>query len=169
MIIFLIGMPACGKTRIGKRLAKKTTFTLIDLDKYLSVKENASVAKIFQEKGEIYFRELESKYLNEISRTASNTIISVGGGTPCFHNNIQFMLSVGHVFYLNTSIETLFSRLQKDTKRPLFSNLSGNELKEKISLLLQQREVFYLQAHHTIKSSNKSDDAIAEEISQLFL
>ena len=167
MIVFLIGMPACGKTSIGKRVAKKLKFNFIDLDSHLSIKENKSVGSIFSEQGEIFFRELETKYLKEISSTTLNTIISVGGGTPCFNNNIAFMLSVGKVVYLNTSIETLFLRLKEDTKRPMFIGLSDNEIKEKIILLLEQRENFYLQAHHKINTSHKSDDAIVEEISSI--
>jgi shikimate kinase len=164
MIVFLIGMPACGKTSIGKRLAKKLQFTFIDLDHHVTDKENKSVTTIFSEKGENYFRELEAKYLKEISNTTTNTIISVGGGTPCFHNNVQFMLSVGKVVYLNTPAETLFLRLREDVKRPMFSNLLEGEIKEKINLLLQQREIFYLQAQHKIDTSHKSDEAILNEI-----
>jgi|SRR6185437_11254388 len=167
MIVFLIGMPACGKTSIGKRLAKKIQFTFIDLDHHLADKENKSVATIFSEKGENFFRELEAKYLKEISNTKSNTIISVGGGTPCFHNNLQFMLSTGKVFYLNTSAETLFQRLKEDTKRPMFSGLTQGQIKGKINSLLQQREIFYLQADHTISTAHKSDDAIIEEMSAI--
>jgi shikimate kinase len=165
MIVFLIGMPACGKTSIGKRLAKRLQFTFLDLDHHLADKENKSVATIFSEQGENFFRELEAKYLKEISNTSTNTIISVGGGTPCFHNNLSFMLSTGTVFYLNTSVETLFLRLKEDTKRPMFLNLKQEQIKEKITSLLQQREAFYLQAHHTVNTSHKSDEAIVEEMS----
>jgi shikimate kinase len=167
MIIFLIGMPACGKTSIGKRLAKKLQFTFVDLDSHLTDKENKSVANIFNEKGETFFRELETKYLKEISNTNINTIISVGGGTPCFHNNLPFMLSAGNVFYLNASAETLFLRLKKDAKRPMFADLTEDKIKEKINSLLQQRETFYLQAHHVINTLHKSDDAIVEEMSKI--
>ncbi|HKC67666.1 MAG TPA: shikimate kinase [Bacteroidia bacterium] len=169
MVVFLIGMPACGKTSIGKRLAKELQFTFIDLDNYLADKEKKRVVTIFSEKGEEFFRELEAKYLKEISNTKTNTIISVGGGTPCFHNNLSFMLSAGTVFYLNTSAETLFSRLKEDTKRPMFLNLTREQIKEKINSLLQQRQTFYLQAHHTVNTSHKSDDAIVKEMSSIIL
>jgi shikimate kinase len=167
MVVFLIGMPACGKTSIGKRLAKKLQVTFLDLDHHLADKENKSVATIFSEQGEIFFRELEARYLNEISNTKTNTIISVGGGTPCFHSNLQFMLSTGKVFYLNTSAETLFLRLKEDTKRPMFFGLTQEQIKEKINSLLQRREVFYLQAHYTVNTLHKSDDAIVEEMSAI--
>ncbi|HXU28856.1 MAG TPA: shikimate kinase [Bacteroidia bacterium] len=167
MVVFLIGMPACGKTSIGKRLAKKLQFTFLDLDHHLADKENKSVATIFSEKGEDFFRELEAKYLKEITNTSTNTIISVGGGTPCFHNNLSFMLSTGKVFYLNTSAETLFQRLKGESKRPMFLDLTEEQIKEKINSLLQQREVFYLKAHHTISTAHKSDDVIVEEMSTI--
>jgi len=169
MIFFLIGMPACGKTSIGKRLAKKLQFNFIDLDSYISVKENKSVSKIFSENGEDFFRELETKYVKEISATTTSTIISVGGGTPCYHNNMLFMLSIGKAFYLNISAEVLFLRLKQDTKRPMFSGLTEDEVKEKINRLLQQREKFYLQANYKIDAAHKSDDAIMEEISLLII
>jgi shikimate kinase len=167
MIVFLIGMPACGKTSIGKRLAKNLKFNFIDLDTYLSVKENKPVTTIFSEQGENFFRELETKYLKEISATTTNAIISVGGGTPCYHNNMELMLSMGQVFYLNTSTETLFQRLKEDTKRPMFIGLTNDEIKEKIDLSLKQRAVFYLQAHHIIDTLHKSDASIIGEISKV--
>lgn len=164
MIVFLIGMPACGKTSIGKRLAKKIQFNFIDLDKHLSAKENKSIIEIFYQHGEVFFRELETKYLKEISVTNSNIIISVGGGTPCYHNNIQFMFSVGKIFYLETSVETLFLRLKESAERPLFAWLTDDEMKNKIELLLQQREAYYLQAHYKINTAHKSDDSVVTEI-----
>lgn len=167
MIVFLIGMPACGKTSIGKRLAKKLQFTFLDLDHHLADKENKSVATIFSEKGEDFFRKMEAKYLREISQTKKNTIISVGGGTPCFRNNVQFMRSAGTIFFLNTSVETLFLRLKEDTKRPMFNGIPQNEVKQKINSLLDERLKFYLCAHHIIITSHKSDDVIVEEMSTI--
>lgn len=167
MIVFLIGMPACGKTSIGRRLAKKMQFTFIDLDNYLTDKEGKSVRAIFDESGENYFRELETKYLKEISNTNKNTVISVGGGTPCFNNNIQFMSSTGIAFYINTPIETLFLRLKEDHKRPMFAGITKDEIKQKLNTLLNEREKIYVCAHHTINTSQKSDDAILEEIVSL--
>ena len=75
------------------------------------------------------------------------------------------MLSTGHVVYLNTPVETIFLRVKKkDSKRPLFSNLPDDQLKEKINSLVQQREPFYAQAHHNVHTANKSDEAIMGEI-----
>ena len=164
MIVFLIGMPACGKTSIGKRLAKKLQFTFIDLDHHITDKEKKSVSTIFSEHGEDFFRKLETTYLKEISQTKKNTVISVGGGTPCFMNNAQFMRSVGTIFFLDTHVDTLFLRLKEDTKRPMFTGLLEDEIKQKINSMLNERLKFYLHAHQTIVTSHKSDDAIVEEI-----
>jgi len=164
MIIFLIGMPACGKTSLGKRLAKRISFNFLDLDKHLVLKENRSIPAIFSDEGEIVFRELEAKYLREISDNSADTVVAVGGGTPCYHNNVERMLSTGKVIYLNTSVDTLFLRLKDDIKRPLFAGLTDDAVKNKLHVLLGEREVFYLQAHYTINTSHKSDGAIVEEI-----
>src|ERR1700744_2536946 len=132
MIVFLIGMPACGKTSLGKRLAKHLSFNFVDLDKYLALKENRSIPAIFSEEGEVVFRELEAKYLTEISETTADTVVAVGGGTPCYHNNVERMLSAGKVIYLNTSVDTLFLRLKNDIKRPLFAGLTDDAVKNKL-------------------------------------
>jgi shikimate kinase len=89
----------------------------------------------------------------------------VGGGTPCFHNNMEFMLSAGKVFYLNTPIETLQLRLTEDTQRPFFSGLSEQEIKAKLISLFEEREKIYLKAYKKINTAHKSDKAIMEEIS----
>ncbi|MHB8260039.1 MAG: shikimate kinase [Bacteroidia bacterium] len=166
MKVYLIGMPACGKTTIGKHLSEKANATFIDLDEYISAKVKTSIPQLFQEKGETYFREIEHNCLKDIIETKPYSIVALGGGTPCFHNNLNLILSSGMVFYLHTSAEIIFSRIkQQDTERPLFSNLSDEELKEKINLLLKQRETFYLQAHHQIDTTNKSVDVITKELS----
>ena len=76
---------------------------------------------------------------------------------------MQFMLSVGKVFYLNTSIETLFVRLKEDTKRPMFAGLTDIQIKEKITSLLKERENIFLQANTKIDAAHKSDEAVVEE------
>ncbi|HEX7413274.1 MAG TPA: shikimate kinase [Bacteroidia bacterium] len=168
MKVYLIGMPACGKTTIGKYLAEKTNATFIDLDEYIVAKERASIAQLFQEKGEAYFREIEHTCLKEIIETKPRSIVALGGGTPCFYNNLNFICISGTVFYLHAAAETIFLRIkQQGTERPLFFNLSDGELKEKIDLLLQQREVYYVQAHHHINTLHKPVDAIIEEINKL--
>jgi shikimate kinase len=165
MIVYLIGMPAAGKTSIGKQLAKKASYTFIDLDDVISAKEEVSIKQLFQEKGEAYFREIESKYLKEVSQTNVNTVVSLGGGTPCFYDNMDVILSSGKVFYINAPDYVIISRIIRGvTKRPLFAGLNDNELSDKINLLLKEREPFYLKAHRQIDAKTRSKKDIVEEI-----
>jgi shikimate kinase len=165
MMVYLIGMPASGKTTIGKQVAKKANFTFIDLDDVISTKEEVSIKQIFQEKGEAYFREIESKYLKEVSQTKTNTVISLGGGTPCYYDNIDVILSSGKVFYINAPDYVIVSRIMRGvTKRPLFANLNEDELRDKVFQLVKEREPFYLKAHHQIDAKTRSKKDIVEEI-----
>lgn len=168
MIVYLIGMPAAGKSSIGKQLAKKTNFTFIDLDDIISAKEEISIKQLFQDKGEVYFREIESKYLKEVSQTKENTVVSLGGGTPCFYDNMDVILSSGKVFYINAPNYVIISRIMRGvTKRPLFAGLNDTELSDKINFLLKERETFYLKAHHQIDAKTRSKKDIVEEILSL--
>jgi shikimate kinase len=165
MMVYLIGMPASGKTTIGKQVAKKTNFSFIDLDDVISAKEEVSIKQLFQDKGEAYFREIESKYLKEVSQTKTNTVISLGGGTPCFYDNMDVILSSGKVFHINAPDYIIISRIKKGiTERPLFAGLNENELSDKINQLLKEREPFYLKAHHQIDTHTRSKKQIVEEI-----
>lgn len=165
MMVYLIGMPAAGKTSIGKQLAKKANYTFIDLDELISAKEEVSIKQLFQDKGEVYFRELENKYLKEVSQTKENTVVSLGGGTPCFYDNMGLILSSGKVFYINAPDYVIVSRIIRGvTKRPLFAELNDNELSDKINLLLKEREPFYFKAHYKIDTKTRSKKDIVEEM-----
>ncbi len=164
-MVYLIGMPAAGKSSIGKQLAKRINFTFIDLDEFISAKEEVSIKQLFQDKGEAYFRELESKHLKEVSQTKENMVVSLGGGTPCFYDNMDVILSSGKVFYINAPDYVIISRIIRGvTKRPLFVGLNENELSDKINLLLKEREPFYLKAHHQIDTKTRSKKDVVEEI-----
>ena len=166
MIAYLIGMPASGKTTIGKQLAKNLNALFIDLDNYISTKESLTITKLFQEKGEAYFREIENKCLTEVSQTKADTVVSLGGGTPCFYDNMNVILSSGNVFYIHAPQHIIISRIKNGvTKRPLFTNLNDTDLTDKINLLLKQREPFYLKAHYKIDTLTKSKKDIIQEIS----
>ena len=158
-------MPAAGKSSIGKQLAKKTNYIFIDLDDVISAKEEVSIKHLFQDKGETYFREIESKYLKEVSQTKADTVVSLGGGTPCFYDNMDVILSSGKVFYINAPAYVIISRIMRGvTKRPLFAGLNEDELRDKVSQLVKEREPFYLKAHHQIDAKTRSKKDIVDEI-----
>jgi len=144
--IFLIGYMGSGKTTIGKLLAKRLNLPFIDLDLFIENRYRKSVGEIFVEKGEDDFREIERKALQEVSQF-ENLIISTGGGTPCFFDNMSVMNKAGISIYLKVGIEELAKRLSGcKEKRPLIKDKSPEELKEFISINIEKREFFYNQA-----------------------
>ena len=147
MKIFLIGFMGSGKTHWGKLLAEKLHLTFFDLDTVITEKENKTISEIFAEKGEEFFRYLEKDVLEELVNENNDFIISSGGGTPCFFNNIEFMKKNGKVVWLNTSIDTLKQRLLKErSSRPLIRNIGEQELKVYIIRKLGERKLYYEQA-----------------------
>lgn len=154
-----------GKTSLGKKLAKKMGYTFFDTDNIIKVNQNKSINELFESKGEVYFRELEREVLTQLS-TANKAIVSVGGGLPCFFDNLNLMKETGVVIYLKASHELLEKRLIKDKqKRPLLQAiLTPEELTKYITTTLQQREAFYLQANKVVEIDAKSDNEIINEL-----
>jgi shikimate kinase len=136
-----------GKTHWGKLLAEKLRLPFFDLDTVITQKEGKTISDIFAEKGEEYFRYREKEILEELVTGEQEFIISSGGGTPCFFNNIEFMKKNGQVIWLNTSIETLKQRLLRERlSRPLIRNIGEAELKAYIIRKLGERKMYYEQA-----------------------
>jgi shikimate kinase len=153
--IYLIGFMASGKTKTGKRLAKRLEIPFLDLDAVIESEINQSIREFFEANGENAFRELESKCLQQLPLKA--TVISLGGGTPCFKNNLKYINENGRSIYLRKSPELLIGRLrEKKAKRPLVANLSDGELQEYVRKTLKEREEFYLQAHYIFESEKAS-------------
>lgn len=168
MIIVLIGYMASGKTSIGKKLAEKLKYNFLDLDDYIEDKENMSVSDVFKKKGEIYFRNQESLHLKALLQSESNTILSVGGGTPCYSGNIDVILSTENVksIYLKASLPTLVNKLMKrKATRPLIAHIETKEdMTEFIGKHLFERLPFYNQAEIQVVIDNKTKDDVVEDI-----
>lgn len=144
--IFLIGYMGCGKSTLGRNVGKLTGIDFIDLDNYIESRYHASVSELFATRGEAGFRDLERRMLAETGEF-EDVIIACGGGTPCFHDNMDFMNSHGTTVFLNTSLPKLHSRLMRGRhKRPLIAGKSDEELKEFIVTALQQRMEHYSKA-----------------------
>lgn len=143
--IFLIGLPGSGKTTMGLELGLHLTFPFIDLDQEIERATKQSIKDIFSEKGEAHFRQLEKEQLQKVIESIPSFVMATGGGTPCFFNNMESMNLQGETVFINTSIETIKGRLDRDTTRPLMSNNS-------LEHLLFVREEHYSQANHTIDS-----------------
>ncbi len=165
MKLFLIGFMGSGKTHWGRLLAQRLDLPFFDLDRVIEEKEKQSIAQIFAAKGEEHFRYLEKDVLETLSGTTENFILSCGGGTPCFFNNIGFMKQKGIVVWLNTQIDTLVARLLKQkATRPLIKNLNDKELKPYIISKILSRRIYYEQAHIAVNEESLSIDTFAEII-----
>ena len=169
MKIVLLGYMASGKSSIGKTLSKKLSLRFIDLDDYIIEKENTSIADIFKEKGEIYFRRIESKYLTEILSKDDDLMLSLGGGTPCYGNNMEEINKEDTIsVYLQGSIPTISKRLIKDkSKRPLISFLEDDKITEFVAKHIFERSPFYAQAKMTIKIDDKTKKELTTELEKL--
>ncbi|MEH6535489.1 MAG: shikimate kinase [Psychroserpens sp.] len=167
MTLFLIGYMGSGKSVIGRELAEILGYNYIDFDEFIETQENATIKTIFDTKGEIYFRKAESKYLNAIINL-EKTIVSLGGGTPCYGNNMRQILDSddSKAIYLKATIPTLSNRLfDEKSKRPLISHVSSKELlNEFIGKHLFERAPFYEQSNFSIKTDNKSINEVLEAI-----
>ncbi len=168
MNIVLLGYMGCGKSSIGIDLAAKMNMEYIDLDNYIEKKENKKIPQIFKDKGEIYFRKKETEYLKEIIDSRTNTILSLGGGTPCFSGNMEYIKETELVksIYLKTSLDELVKRLiVEKEKRPLIAHISSDtELKDFIRKHVFERSFYYNQAAYHISTDKKSIEEIVEEI-----
>ncbi|WP_457618328.1 shikimate kinase [Lutibacter sp.] len=168
MKIVLLGYMASGKSAVGSILANKLKIQFIDLDDYITEKEQLSIATIFEKKGEIYFRKIEGEYLLELLNLKNDCVISVGGGTPCYGTNMKLIETNSISFYLKASIQTIFERLQSNkSQRPLVASIDKENLKEYIAKHLFERVVFYERAKHIVLVDKKNIFEIVNEIKQL--
>ena len=151
--IFLIGYMGAGKTTVGKALAKTTGLQFYDLDWYIEGRMRKTVPQIFAELGEEGFRQIEHHLLHEVAEF-ENVIISCGGGTPCFFDNIDYMNKQGQVVYLKVTPEVLCKHLKMGkTERPLLKGKTEEELLTFVTTQLASRSPFYEQANYTLDVS----------------
>lgn len=171
MIISLVGYMGSGKSHISKILSEKLDFKLIDLDKEISRRNKLTIPEIFDKKGEIYFRKLERETLEEILASEENVILSLGGGTPVYYNNMEIINHNSKSVFLRASVGTLSERLLKQKeKRPLIANISDENLAEFIAKHLFERNDFYNKAQiNIITDAREPDDIVNEIIEKLYL
>ncbi|MBP5339767.1 MAG: shikimate kinase [Prevotella sp.] len=147
--IILIGYMGAGKTTIGKALSKELDLPFYDLDWYISNRRHRSIAQLFDELGEEGFRKIERNMLHEVAEF-EDVIISCGGGTPCFFDNMDYMNQQGAVVYLKATPDVLQRHLAMGrTERPLLKGKTSEELLAFITAQLVQREPFYSKARYT--------------------
>lgn len=155
--IILIGYMGAGKTTVGKALARELGLPFYDLDWYIEERFRRTIPQIFAEKGEEGFRRVEQHVLHEVAEF-EDLIISSGGGTPCFFDNMEYMNRQAMTVYLKATPETLFQHLKMGkTERPLLKGKTDEELMDFIRSSLATREPFYSRARYTLDVSPLDD------------
>ena len=148
--IILIGYMGAGKTTIGRILAKDLGIPFYDLDWYIENRMRKKVKQIFDERGEEGFRIIEKNMLHEVAEF-ENVILACGGGTPCFFDNMDYLVGQGDVVYLRGTPDVLFRHLKMGKGvRPLLLGKSDEELLEYIKENVEKREEFYMKANHIV-------------------
>jgi shikimate kinase len=148
--IILIGYMGAGKTTVGKALAKELGVTFYGLDWYITSRMRKTVGQIFEERGEDGFRQIERSMLHEVAEF-ENVIISCGGGTPCFFDNMEYLVGQGDVVYLRGTPEVLFRHLKMGKGvRPLLLGKNDEELLQYIKENVKKREEYYMKANHIV-------------------
>jgi len=151
--IIIIGYMGAGKTTVGKALSKELNIPFYDLDWYIESRLRKTVPQIFAERGEEGFRKVENNLLHEVAEF-EDVIISCGGGTPCFFDNMDYMNQQGETVYLKARPDVLYKHLKMGkTERPLLKNKSPEEMQEFIREQLEKREEYYLKAKHVLDVS----------------
>lgn len=156
--VILIGFMGCGKTTVGIRLSYRIRRVLEDTDKRIEREQGTIISEIFAQKGEEYFRELETDLLQRLAKEDYQRVISTGGGLPMREENRNLLRQIGTVVYLRIKPESVYERLKNDTTRPL---LQCEDPLSKIKDLMAQRAPLYEEAAHIIVDV---DDKNMEEV-----
>ncbi|WP_339315654.1 shikimate kinase [Paenibacillus sp. FSL R10-2734] len=157
--IILVGMMATGKSTVGAILAEELGYELVDLDQVIIETEGRSIAEIFAEDGEQYFRSVETAVLKRMLES-ENKLISTGGGAVLAPGNTVLMLSKGHVVALTATEEEIIARVSGDQNRPL---LAGNA-REQVRHIMEDRQDAYLFAHYTVDTTGLTAAEVSQHI-----
>ncbi|MFC1646326.1 shikimate kinase [Candidatus Omnitrophota bacterium] len=158
--IYLVGFMATGKTSVGRALAKKLNKDFFDLDDLIEQRENMRIVDIFNDKGEPYFRRIESQIIKEVSGK-SDLVIGCGGGAIVNEENLATLKEGGIVICLKAKIDTILDRSKGTEQRPL---LNVEDPKNRIRELLDKREPFYNQSDHIIDTAGLDINAVVDKI-----
>jgi len=163
MRIFLVGFMASGKSSVGKKMAKKLKLPFVDLDDYIEEKYNSTIRLLIYDKGMDKFREIEKESLEILIKKHETAVISTGGGTPCYYDNMKVMNESGITVYLEVDIPTLVDRLTHAKKdRPLIWGKSRSDLTVYAKDLLSKRQGDYEKAKYKVSGKNLKIDSVIE-------
>jgi shikimate kinase len=158
--IILVGFMGSGKTTFGKKIASGLSLPFFDVDAFIEMQTGMTIAEIFSRFGEEHFRDLERTCILNLQENHQG-VIAVGGGLPCYKDNMSILLRLGLVFYLERSPKELFQRLiQAKKRRPLLVELSENELLNYIEQKLKERMPYYKQADHKLCRTEQNVESV---------
>ena len=165
MRLYLIGYMGCGKSTVGRKIARFAHLDFVDTDSRIEQREGASVADIITYQGEDYFRSVEHSILVDTA-SEDDVVVSTGGGVPAWRDNMERMNVIGSTVYLRRTAQQIASRLSPHgrQKRPKLRGLNDEELVEFMTKNMAEREPFYSKATHIIECSSYSDEEIIEII-----
>ncbi|MEO7175412.1 MAG: shikimate kinase [Saprospiraceae bacterium] len=169
--IYLVGMPACGKSTLGIQLAEYLNLEFVDTDVEIEKVSNQSIAELIKEEGEGAFRLWERLIVRNL-KEESRIVVATGGGTPSHQNNIEYMLQQGIVIYIKVPSETLLTRLSNAedvSKRPLLADYATDTsgLLSHLQQTLLKRAMYYEMAHFTVDGTRKVNDSINQIVKNL--
>lgn len=160
--IFLIGFMGSGKSYWGNIWHQQSGLPFFDLDAVIEAQEQKTIAQIFEQHGEAYFRAAETAAVKAFANK-QNCIVACGGGTPCFNNNMQWMNNNGTTVYLKATPQQIYNRvITEQDKRPIIKNIPPHELLAFIDKKLAEREMFYTQAKHILLVTNVTAATITQ-------
>ena len=164
--VFLVGMPSSGKSTLGRKLARALNYRFVDLDKLIVRDQKITIPELFKEKGEPYFREVESRLLHQ-TRPNHWLVIATGGGAPCFFDNMDFIKSTGISIFINVPPAELAHRILQHGKddRPLLSGVT--QLEQELEARLQNRLPYYTQADFIVTPENSKVNRLLELVKPL--
>jgi len=160
--IILTGFMASGKSAVGKELAKRLKMDFVDTDNLIEEREGMEISQIFQEKGEPYFRKVETKIVREVAEY-KNSVIATGGGVVLKEENMRALRKQGIIACLSGSLELILKRTLEDEKRPLLKG-EREEREKKIKELLDFRAPYYQKADFIVDTNNLTIEQITEKI-----
>ena len=168
MKIFLIGFMSSGKTTVGMELSKVLGYYFLDLDEYIETKHKRTIKQIFETRGEEHFRIIENEALKEVCSFNGDFVISSGGGTSCFYNNIDYMNRHGLTVYLRLEVFTLVARLvESKIDRPLLWGKTREELNDYIIRVLDERRKYYEKAQIIVDADSLEPTDLAKMITSM--
>jgi shikimate kinase len=160
--LYLIGFMGTGKSSIGRLLAEQLEYTFIDTDSVIEEQEGMTINKIFKSKGEISFREMEKRVLQEITEEYNRNgfVMSTGGGMSCSPENLNYMRQNGKLIYIKSNMDDILERVKESETRPIIHRLEKTgDMKGGLKALLKAREHHYMQADITVTNTKKDDTA----------